>query len=149
MSKRRFFLTWVQQIMVFLISQAASIAKADLDPLGAVQIPLSSPPAQLVGRKALRDVPGIDCLGIWECSPGRWQRTIKREEFAHFIKGSARFIPTDGDPIEIRAGDTIWFPANSCGVWEIEEDVRKVYVVIDRPSFLKRAKARIKKIWQR
>ncbi len=132
--------------MAILISQPAAIRKEDLDELGPVKIPLSSPVPMLVGRKYLNDVPGIDSMGIWECSPGRWQRTIMEEEFAHFIQGRARFIPDDGDPIEIKAGDTIWFPANSGGVWEILEDVRKVYVIIDRPNFLKRTKARAKKL---
>lgn len=132
--------------MAILISQAAAIRKEDLDQLGPVKIPLSSPASLLIGRKYLDEAPGIDSMGIWECSPGRWQRTIMEEEFAHFIKGSARFIPPEGDPIDIRAGDTVWFPANSKGVWEITEDVRKVYVVIDRPGILKRSKARIRKI---
>jgi hypothetical protein len=130
--------------MTILISQAAAIRKEDLHRLGPVKVPLSSPAALLVGRKYLNNAPGIDSMGIWECSPGRWQRTIMEEEFAHFIVGSARFIPAQGDPIEIKAGDTIWFPANSVGVWEIEEDVRKVYVIIDRPGIVKKAKARIK-----
>lgn len=130
--------------MAILISQPAAIRKEDLDALGPVKMPLSSPAAQLVGRKFLNDVPGIDSMGIWECSPGRWQRTIMEEEFAHFICGSARFVPDEGAPIDIKAGDTIWFPANSRGVWEISEDVRKVYVIIDRPGILKILKTRIK-----
>jgi uncharacterized cupin superfamily protein len=132
--------------MAILIPQAAAIPKAELDQLGPVKIPLGSPIALLVGRKYLNDVPGIDSMGIWECSPGRWQRTIMEEEFAHFITGSARFIPEDGTAIDIRAGDTIWFPANSGGIWEISEDVRKVYVIIDRPSLFKRFKTGLKRI---
>lgn len=130
--------------MAILIRQPASMAKADLDHLGPVKAPISMPAAQLVGRKYLENIPGINGMGIWECSPGRWTRTIMEEEFAHFILGSARFIPTEGEPIDIRAGDSIWFPANSTGVWEITEDVRKVYVIIDRPNFLKRLKFKIK-----
>jgi uncharacterized cupin superfamily protein len=123
--------------MAILISQPADIRREDLDQLGPVKAPLDSPAARLIGKKFIDDVPGIDSMGIWECSPGRWQRTIMQEEFAHFVKGSATFIPAGGNPIEIRAGDTIWFPANSCGVWDIREDVRKVYVVIDRPGVWK------------
>src|ERR1700742_3986946 len=126
--------------MAIVISQPAQIAREDLDVLGPVKIPLSPTVSQLVGRKYLDNTPGVDCMGIWECSPGRWQRTIMEEEFAHFISGSARFIPEEGDPIELKAGDTIWFPANSRGVWDIPENVRKVYVVIDRPSVFKKMK---------
>lgn len=136
----------MRDLVAIVIPQAADIPKGDLDRLGPVKMPLSAPAAMLVGRKYLDDAPGIDSMGIWECSPGRWQRTIMEEEFAHFVKGSARFVPDHGEPIELRAGDTIWFPANSRGVWEIQEDVRKVYVIIDRPGFLKKLKARIKKI---
>jgi hypothetical protein len=120
--------------MVILISQAAGIPKEDLHDLGPVKKPLNHPPAALVGKKYIDESPGIDSMGIWECSPGRWQRTIMQEEFAHFLTGRARFIPDHGEPLEIRAGDSIWFPANSAGTWEIEEDVRKVYVIIDRPT---------------
>src|ERR1041385_8835539 len=130
--------------MTIHISNAAALPKASLDELGPVKKPLSWPAAALVGKKYIDEAPGIDSMGIWECSPGRWQRTIMEEEFAHFLTGSARFIPDQGEPIDIRAGDTIWFPSNSCGVWEISENVRKVYVIIDRPNFIKRVKTRIK-----
>ena len=126
--------------MTILISQPATIRKEDLDQLGPVKKPLDGPTARLVGKKFIDDMPGIDSMGIWECSPGRWQRTIMQEEFAHFLTGSATFIPANGDPIEIKAGDSIWFPANSCGVWDIKEDVREVYVVIDRPNAWKKFK---------
>ena len=121
--------------------------KDELDLLGPVKMPLTSPPSMLVGRKYIDDAPGIDSMGIWECSPGRWQRTIMEEEFAHFITGSARFIPEAGEPIDIRAGDSIWFPANSRGVWEISEDVRKVYVIIERPNLMQRIKFAIKHVF--
>jgi hypothetical protein len=120
--------------MVILISQAAKISRDDLEDLGPVKQPLSQPASALIGRKYIDEDRGVDSMGIWECSPGRWERTIMQEEFAHFLSGRARFIPTDGEPIEIRAGDTVWFSANTAGIWEIEAEVRKVYVVIDRPT---------------
>ena len=133
--------------MTIVIRQPASMTKEELDQLGPVKAPISLPASQLVGRKYIENEPGIDGMGIWECSPGRWTRTIMEEEFAHFIKGSARFVPADGSaPIDLKAGDSIWFPKNSCGVWEISEDVRKVYVIIDRPNLLKRTKAHIKQL---
>jgi len=135
--------------MTILIAKAAAIPKDGLEELGPVKKPLSWPAALLVGKKYIDEAPGIDSMGIWECSPGRWQRTIMQEEFAHFVTGSARFIPADGEPIDIRAGDTIWFPANSSGVWEIKENVRKVYVIIDRPGVGKNAKAWIKGLFDR
>jgi hypothetical protein len=127
--------------MAIIIRQAADIPKAELDKLGPVNIPLSSPPAELTGLKLFVDRPGARMMGVWECSPGRWQRTIMQEEFAHFIEGRARFIPDDGAPIDIRAGDTIWFPPNTRGVWDIGENVRKVYIIVYRRTLLAAARA--------
>ena len=135
--------------MAILIRQPAAIPSDELDQLGPVKQPLTFPPSALVGKKFIDEIPGIDSMGIWECSPGRWQRTIMQEEFAHFIKGSARFIPDHGEPIDIHAGDSIWFPANSGGVWEISEDVRKVYVIIDRPTPWTRFKSALKIVFKR
>ena len=129
--------------MAILIRQAARIPQRGLDDLGPVEVPLSSPPSRLLGKKFNVDRPGVRVMGIWECSPGRWQRTIMDEEFAHFISGSARFIPEVGEPIDIHAGDAIWFPPNSRGVWEITETVRKVYVVIYRRSLLRSLRNRV------
>lgn len=135
--------------MAILIRQPAAIPSSDLDRLGPVKAPLTWPASALVGKKYIDESPGIDSMGIWQCSPGRWQRTIMQEEFAHFLTGSARFIPEEGEPIDIQAGDSIWFPANSAGVWEISEDVRKVYVIIDRPSFWSRWKLAVKTVFRR
>jgi uncharacterized cupin superfamily protein len=117
---------------MIIIRQAAGIPAAQLDELGPVKEPLSWPPSELIGRKIHVGRPGVRMMGVWECSPGRWQRTIMQEEFAHFIEGSARFIPDNGEPIDIKAGDTIWFPPRSRGVWEITEKVRKVYIILYR-----------------
>jgi uncharacterized cupin superfamily protein len=116
--------------MTIVIRQAAAIPPAQLDNLGPVEAPLSWPPAELSGTKYLVGRPGVRMMGVWESSPGRWQRTVMQEEFAHFIEGSARFLPEEGEPIDIKAGDTIWFPPNTRGVWEISEKVRKVYIIL-------------------
>lgn len=135
--------------MAILIRQPADIPSQELDQLGPVKAPLSWPAAALVGKKFIDEAPGIDSMGIWQCSPGRWQRTIMHEEFAHFVRGKARFIPEDGEPLDIAAGDSIWFPANSGGVWEILEEVRKVYVIIDRPTPWSRFKSALKTVFRR
>jgi uncharacterized cupin superfamily protein len=127
--------------MAIVIRQAAGIPTAQLDKLGPVEAPLSWPPAELNGKKYHVGRPGVRMMGVWECSPGRWRRTIMEEEFAHFIEGSARFLPDDDEPIDIQAGDTIWFPPNTRGVWEISESVRKVYIILYKRNALAVAKS--------
>jgi hypothetical protein len=70
-------------------------------------------------------------MGVWECSPGRWRRQIMMAEFAHFLSGQGRFYPDSGDPFDIKAGDAIFFPMNTTGLWEITETLRKSYVIVD------------------
>jgi uncharacterized cupin superfamily protein len=123
--------------MAIVIRQAAEIPTTELDRIGPVEIPLTSPPSELLGKKHLVAGPDVRLVGVWECSPGRWQRTVMDEEFAHFVSGRARFVPDAGEPFEIFAGDTIWFPPNTRGIWEIEERVRKVYVIFYRRSLVR------------
>ena len=68
--------------------------------------------------------------GIWECTPGRWRRQIVQQEFCHFTTGRCTFTPDGGEPLLIEAGDALMLPANSTGIWDIQETVRKTYVLI-------------------
>lgn len=70
--------------------------------------------------------------GIWECTPGRWHRAVKDQEFCHFIAGAGTFTPTDGAPIAFKAGDAFMMSENTTGVWDIQQTVRKTYVLIKR-----------------
>ncbi|MNY52058.1 hypothetical protein D3C86_1876980 [compost metagenome] len=47
----------------------------------------------------------------------------------HILAGECTFTPEGGDTQEIRAGDTLFFPAHTRGVWEIKQTLRKVFVV--------------------
>lgn len=107
---------------------------ADLAPLesrGAVGRPLSQPPCQIRGVPVALAGAGNSGSGIWECSPGRFERQVAQAEVMHILRGSCSFTPEGGEPLEIRAGDTAFFPAHTTGVWHIRETVRKVYVVLD------------------
>ncbi|MNQ39001.1 hypothetical protein D3C85_526030 [compost metagenome] len=70
--------------------------------------------------------------GVWECSPGRFRRQIVEQELCRFTHGHCTFTPDDGEPIEINAGDALLLPANSLGVWNVKEPLRKTYVIIRR-----------------
>ncbi|SDO68048.1 cupin domain-containing protein [Pseudomonas jinjuensis] len=105
-------------------------ATTDL-PLSAPS-PVKEPIGTPVSATAIHAEESADGLltGVWECSPGRWRRQVMEREFSHFIAGHCFFIPDDGDPIELRAGDAVLFPANCQGIWDIRESVRKSFVII-------------------
>jgi len=102
----------------------------ELAPQGPVGIPLSEPACQLLTVKKV--IPGREHIdtGVWECTPGKFRRQIAAGEVMHILAGRCTFIPDDGHPIEIEAGDTLFLSPNTVGVWDIQETVRKVYVLL-------------------
>ncbi len=69
-------------------------------------------------------------LGIWECSPGRFPAAKDGiGEFMHVVEGRGILTSADGTVHEIRPGALIVTPDGWSGTWEIEETVRKEYVV--------------------
>src|SRR5574343_2106957 len=101
------------------------IAFKDSNP---VAVPLGEPLA-VTSTTSVERSDGVE-TGVWECTPGRWRRQIVQQEFCHFIAGRCTFTPDGGEPIEIRAGDALMMPANTTGIWDIQETVRKTYVLI-------------------
>ena len=99
-----------------------------LDESNPVAVPLSEPVA-VTSTTSVERSDGVE-TGIWECTPGRWRRQIVQQEFCHFVAGRCTFTPHGGEPIEIRAGDALMMPANTLGIWDIQETVRKTYVLI-------------------
>lgn len=101
------------------------IALEDSNP---VAVPLGEPLA-VTSTTSVERSDGVE-TGVWECTPGRWRRQIVEQEFCHFVAGRCTFTPDGGEPIEICAGDALMMPANTTGIWDIQETVRKTYVLI-------------------
>ena len=93
-----------------------------------VAVPLGTPVA-VTSVTCVERTDGVE-TGIWECTPGRWRRQIVQQEFCHFIKGRCTFTPDGGEALIIEVGDALMLPANSTGIWDIQETVRKTYVLI-------------------
>lgn len=103
----------------------------ELPAVGVVKNSLSRPAASLSCLPFFeRQDRRMEC-GIWECTPGVWRRQVNQAEFCHIISGLCTFTPEGGEPFTMRAGDAVLFPANTIGVWNIQETVRKTYVLFD------------------
>jgi hypothetical protein len=92
--------------------------------------PKSEPPCRFSGIDVALAGAGENACGIWECTPGRFMRQLAEAEVMHIVAGRGRFTPARGKTIEFCAGDTLFFPAHTIGEWEIEETLRKVFVVM-------------------
>jgi uncharacterized cupin superfamily protein len=111
------------------ITQFKNTATLTLKESNPVAVPLGLPVAVASTTSVERD-DGVE-TGVWECTPGRWRRQIVAQEFCHFIQGRCTFTPDDGgETLHIEAGDALMLPANTLGIWDIQETVRKTYVLI-------------------
>jgi uncharacterized protein len=106
----------------------ANPLQLDLSDIGPVAEPVGEPLVQL---KCL--VAGEFDDGRVEASPGRWRRHVgeSKAELSHFNAGRCTFTPDGGDPIEINAGDAVYFPPRSTGTWNVRETVHKTFVTFE------------------
>jgi uncharacterized cupin superfamily protein len=111
-----------------ILRQSATLT--DLQDEGPVGRPLSQPASLTRGIAVELAGAGANRSGLWECAPGRFERQLAQAEVMHLLSGTGSFTPTGGDTQPFRAGDTLFFPANTTGVWHITETLRKVYVVM-------------------
>lgn len=111
------------------ITQFKNTATLQLEETNPVAVPLGEPVAIASTTSVERD-DGVE-TGVWECTPGRWRRQITAQEFCHFISGRCTFTPDGGgETLHIQGGDALMLPANTLGIWDIQETVRKSYVLI-------------------
>lgn len=113
-----------------MIQQIRAAAMIPLESWGKVGLPLTEPACELRGTTRVITQREDTEAGIWECSPGKFRREIVAGEMMHFIAGRCTFTPDDGQVVEIAAGDTLFFPPRTTGVWHVLETVRKVYVLL-------------------
>jgi uncharacterized cupin superfamily protein len=109
----------------------ADIPSSELEDWGPVPQPISETISQLSGI-IINEHPDGSEAGIWECTPGTWTRLVMDAEISSFVKGHALFHPEDGETIDIKAGDTVYFDENSKGTREVLETVRKAYLTFKR-----------------
>jgi len=113
---------------ITVLKQSATLG--GLHDEGTPARPLSEPPCRLRGIEVPLEGAGENRSGVWECEPGRFERHLANAEVMHILAGACTFTPHGGAPIAITAGDTLFFPAHTVGVWHVRETLRKVYVVM-------------------
>jgi len=67
--------------------------------------------------------------GVWNCTPGKWDCHVTRDEFCHFLEGSCTYTGEDGQVIEVEPDTIAFFPEDWKGVCEVHETIRKVYMI--------------------
>ncbi len=109
---------------------AATAALEERGPLAVpVGIPLGEPMATRSASFYKSD-DGRIFIGLWEVEPGRMRADFDEGgEFFHVVAGRMTIMPDEGEPFELKAGDTANFPPYWKGIWDIQETMRKMYCV--------------------
>lgn len=58
--------------------------------------------------------------GVWHCTPGVFNGDHCNETLC-LSEGRVTVTPTDGEPVELRAGDMAFLPAGTRARWEVHE----------------------------
>jgi uncharacterized cupin superfamily protein len=76
---------------------------------------------------------------LWDCQPGqfRWQYGVF-DEAVHILEGSVRVVGADGEELTLNAGDAALFKAGTAALWTVDTYVRKLAVLNDTRSRLRR-----------
>ncbi|GKT23012.1 cupin domain-containing protein [Acidovorax sp. SUPP3334] len=113
---------------ITVLRQSATLE--GFEPQGSPARPLTLPPCAFSGIDVDLHGAGDNRSGLWECTPGRFERQLANAEVMHILAGACTFTPTGGEPLAIRAGDTLFFPSNTTGEWHVTQTLRKVFVVL-------------------
>lgn len=84
--------------------------------------------------QSLYEHPNMSC-GIWQCEVGAWRIEFadNKQEFFQVIKGLVRLHDSQGNIVEIHAGQAGIIPPGFIGIFEVVEAVEKYYVIVETP----------------
>ncbi len=64
---------------------------------------------------------------IWTKEVSKFPWTYDEAETCYILDGEVTVTPDGGDPVTIRKGDLVVFPAGMCCTWRITQPIRKHY----------------------
>jgi hypothetical protein len=73
------------------------------------------------------DVLGVFHWPIWEKEVSTFPWSYDQQETCYFLAGEAVVTPEGGEPVTLRKGDLVTFPAGLRCTWEVRSPVRKHY----------------------
>lgn len=64
---------------------------------------------------------------IWTCEVSEFPWTYDGRETCYILEGGVTVIPDGGDPVTIKAGDLVVFPAGMSCRWNVTKPIKKHY----------------------
>lgn len=93
-----------------------------------------SPDRLISGNPAFRtwnfdEAEGGLYAGVWEATPGKWRIVYDEWEYFHILAGHSIVTEDGGQPVHLKAGDSMVLKPGFKGTWEVVETTRKDYVI--------------------
>jgi uncharacterized cupin superfamily protein len=70
---------------------------------------------------------GVKSWPIWEKEVSTFPWHYDEKEVCYILEGQIKVTPKNGEPVSIKPGDLVTFPADMNCTWEISSPVRKHY----------------------
>lgn len=102
-----------------------------LGPQGPIPNPIAGLPAPLARSKSIATEVATTRTGIWQCEPGRFNRSSLSGEWCYIIEGEATFEAADGKKHALSPGAALYIPCGSNGIWDIGKRITKVFVTFE------------------
>lgn len=67
--------------------------------------------------------------GVWQATPGKWRVVYDEWEYFHILEGHSILTEEGGEPVHLKAGDSMIVRPGFTGTWEVIETTRKDYVI--------------------
>ncbi len=77
----------------------------------------------------LEEAAGGLYAGIWEATLGAWMISYDEWEYFRIISGYSIVTEDGGEPVHLRAGDSMILRPGFKGSWQVVETTRKDYVI--------------------
>ena len=67
--------------------------------------------------------------GVWQATPGKWRVVYDEWEYFHILEGHSILTEEGGEPVHLKAGESMIVRPGFSGTWEVIETTRKDYVI--------------------
>ncbi|MDA2893333.1 cupin domain-containing protein [Mycolicibacterium sp. BiH015] len=84
--------------------------------------------AEVSSSKVYINDTGSQYHGVWQAAPGR-HANLPGQETVFILEGKATVSGTTGDVVDVAAGDIVVIDAGEVATWEVQETIRKFFVV--------------------
>ena len=87
---------------------------------------------QASGRLDLGSSDSAHRMGVWACTAGAFECVERGDELQTVLEGRVRIVRADGTSAEFGPGDSFFSRKGERVVWDVLEDMKKVFFTHDR-----------------